>query len=68
VIEKMWTIKELKTNARAVLKQNYWQAFLVSLILALVNGFNFSWRSESQGSHVSDQHGRTGARLYRHTS
>ncbi|HPT70418.1 MAG TPA: DUF975 family protein [Syntrophomonas sp.] len=55
MVEKMWTIKELKTNARAVLKQNYWQAFLVSLILALVNGFNFTWRSDSQGSHASNQ-------------
>lgn len=51
----MWTIKELKTNARVVLKQNYWQAFLVSLILALVNGFNFSSRSDSHGSHASSQ-------------
>jgi uncharacterized membrane protein len=55
VIEKMWTIKELKTNARAVLKQNYWQAFLVSLILALINGINFSWRSDSQGSQTPGQ-------------
>jgi len=51
----MWTIKELKTNAKAVLKQNYWQAFLVSLILALINGFNFSARSDSQSSHISGQ-------------
>jgi len=51
----MWTIKELKTNAKAVLKQNYWQAFLVSLVLALVNGFNFSWQSGSHDSSASSQ-------------
>jgi uncharacterized membrane protein len=38
----MWEIKNLKANARAVLKQNYWQAFLVSLILAMIGGGGFS--------------------------
>ncbi len=38
----MWEIKDLKANARAVLKQNYWQAFLVSLILAMIGGGGFS--------------------------
>lgn len=44
----MWTRKELKTRAKAVLKISYWKAFLVSLILAFVGGdsggfFNFNW-------------------------
>ncbi len=34
----MWTIKNLKTNAWAGLKQNYWQAFLASLLLVMVGG------------------------------
>ena len=49
----MWTIKELKTNAKGVLKQNYWQAFLVSLILAVISGGGFSGQWNSQSSDIS---------------
>jgi len=34
----MWKIKNLKTSAKAVLKENYWLAFLVSVILWLISG------------------------------
>lgn len=50
----MWTRKELKTRAKAVLKISYWKAFLVSLIIGFVGGnsgissFNFSWNSGSR--------------------
>lgn len=34
----MWTRAELKSRAKDVLRKNYWKAFLVSLILAIVGG------------------------------
>lgn len=34
----MWTRLELKTRAKKVLSENYWKAFLVSLIIVLVGG------------------------------
>lgn len=34
----MWTRKELKTNAKAVLKANYWKMVLVGFILTLLTG------------------------------
>lgn len=48
----MWRIRDLKSNAITVLKQNYWKAFLVSLVLAIAGGnggpsFNFNWNLES---------------------
>lgn len=43
----MWTRKDIKTRAKAVLKISYWKAFLVSLIIAVVGGntgfHSFSW-------------------------
>ncbi|SKA92929.1 Uncharacterized membrane protein [Caloramator quimbayensis] len=36
----MWTRAELKDRAKAVLRSNYWQALLVSIIIALVGGGN----------------------------
>lgn len=32
----MWTREELKTKAKAVLKTNYWQAFIVALVVFLL--------------------------------
>ncbi len=32
----MWTRGDLKTRAKAVLKKNYWQAFVVALVLSLI--------------------------------
>lgn len=47
----MWTRKELKGNAKAVLKANYWKAVLVSFILALLLGSGAgSARSAASGS------------------
>ncbi len=45
----MWRIKDLKSRAIAVLKESYWKAFLVSLILAIAGGnrgfsFNSNWQ------------------------
>ncbi len=34
----MWDRVELKSLAKASLKNNYWNAFLVSLVLMLVTG------------------------------
>lgn len=34
----MWTRGELKARAKAVLRQSYWKAFLVSLVLVIVGG------------------------------
>ncbi|MFF2885836.1 DUF975 family protein [Paenibacillus sp. NPDC057967] len=47
----MWERKELKDNAKYVLRTSYWKAFLVSLILGFVSGgvstpnVNFNYRS-----------------------
>ena len=34
----MWTRKELKERAKAVLKNIYWKAFLISMVILLVGG------------------------------
>jgi uncharacterized membrane protein len=44
----LWSREILKTKAKAVLKDSYWKAFLVSLVIAIVGGnggstFNFNW-------------------------
>ncbi|WP_160685430.1 DUF975 family protein [Clostridium sp. C2-6-12] len=36
----MWTRKELKDRAKAVLKKIYWKAFLVSIVIAIAGGNN----------------------------
>jgi uncharacterized membrane protein len=52
----MWTRSELKARAKLVLKTTYWKAFLVSLLMAFVNGgisggsANSGWRGNSGGS------------------
>lgn len=38
----MWSRKELKDRAKAVLRKNYWIAFLVSIVIALAGG-NTGW-------------------------
>lgn len=57
----MWSRKELKTRAKAVLKISYWKAFLVSLIVAFAGGssgfgpFNFGGSSGSgDGGNFQD--------------
>lgn len=34
----MWTRRELKERAKAVLRRNYWKAFLISLVITIVSG------------------------------
>ncbi len=46
----MWTRKELKTNAKAVLKANYWKMVLVGFILTLLTGGG----SYSVGARIND--------------
>ncbi len=47
----MWMRKELKQNARAALRANYWRCIIVSLlILALAGGLNFPRPEETLNS------------------
>lgn len=51
----MWSREILKNRAKAVLKISYWNAFLVSLVIAIMGGsdnssINFNWNS---GNHRS---------------
>lgn len=48
----MWTRKELKDKAKAVLKKNYWSALGVSIVIALAGG-NDGW-SSGGGSSSTD--------------
>lgn len=48
----MWTRKELKDRAKAVLKKNYWKAFLVSIVIAIAGGNN-SWGGGGSSSSNS---------------
>lgn len=43
----MWTRKELKTNAKGLLKANYWKAFFASLITALFTAGSSSSSNQS---------------------
>lgn len=50
----MWTRKELKIRAKAVLRVSYWKAFLVSIIIAIVggnNGCSFNYKFGSSDSN-----------------
>jgi len=49
----MWTRAELKTRAKAVLKNNYWKAFLMSLVL-IISGYGGSSGSGGAGSSNND--------------
>lgn len=51
----MWSRKELKTRAKAVLRISYWKAFLVSLVIAFAGGnsvgsFNFKFPLGGSGN------------------
>lgn len=52
----MWTRAELKTRAKAVLKNNYLTAFLMSLVL-MVSGYGGSSGSSGAGSSNNDSIG-----------
>lgn len=47
----MWSRKELKIRAKAILRKNYWHAFLVSIVIAIAGG-NTGW-GNSSGFHSS---------------
>lgn len=47
----MWTRKELKLRAKEVLKKNYWKAFLVSIVIAVAGGSNFSGSYQGGENH-----------------
>jgi uncharacterized membrane protein len=50
----MWSRKELKDKAKAVLREIYWSAFGISIVIALVGG-NHNWGgSGGGGSHSSN--------------
>ena len=49
----MWSRKELKDKAKAVLKDIYWSAFGISIVLALVGG-NHSFGGSGGGSRYSN--------------
>lgn len=45
----MWTRADLKESAKAVLKTNYWQAFVVALVISLIGADGSSGSSSSSG-------------------
>lgn len=47
----MWSRKELKERAKAVLKTNYWVAFWVSIVIALAGGNNGGSSGNSSGGN-----------------
>lgn len=49
----MWSRVELKTRAKEVLKNNYWKAFLVSLVILLGGGSTSNGRSSVNSNDVS---------------
>lgn len=59
----MWTRRELKTRAKAVLRAVYWKAFLVSLIIAFVGnsggfpGFGGNFGGHSGGNGAANSPG-----------
>lgn len=48
----MWDRVELKSLAKASLKNNYWNAFLVSLVLMIVTGRGGSSRGDNTGEYL----------------
>jgi uncharacterized membrane protein len=49
----MWSRKDLKDRAKAVLRQIYWSAFGVSIIIALAGGHN-GWGGGNNSSHSNN--------------
>jgi len=49
----MWTRKELKTRAKVVLKNIYWKAFLISIVILLSGGKFGSNGGRDHGSNAS---------------
>lgn len=59
----MWERKELKSNAKFVLKTSYWKAFLVSIILGVVSGGISSPSFNSGSGSSGNGSGSTGAEI-----
>ena len=55
----MWTRAELKKRAKAVLKNIYWRAFGVGLVIAIAGGLDGGYSSASSGSN-SGNNGQNG--------
>lgn len=53
----MWSRKELKNRAKAVLRKNYWHAFLISIVIAFAGGASGCGGGSGGSSHSeSSQH------------
>ena len=50
----MWTRESIKTRAKAVLKINYWKAFVVSLVIAIVGGAGGGGGGNAGGNGARD--------------
>jgi uncharacterized membrane protein len=54
----MWTRELIKTRAKAVLKTNYWEAFLVSLVVGIASGgFNIRVSNNGNGYNLQVTNG-----------
>lgn len=53
----MWSRVELKNRAKAVLKTNYWKAFLISLVIAFATGGNGGGSSNGGRSSFENHSG-----------
>lgn len=52
----MWTRAELKARAKAVLSKNYWQAFVVALVVCLIGTEGGGGGSSARGAQQSSQY------------
>lgn len=48
----MWTRADLKQRAKAFLKDNYWKAFLISLVMAITQGIGGNGGNWHEDSHT----------------
>lgn len=56
----MWSRKELKDRAKETLRENYWRAFLVALVLLIVGGINLSGPFDFNGNINESKKPRAG--------
>ncbi len=49
----MWSRGQLKSQAKAVLRNNYWKAFLISLVIAFVQGGGGNSSGGGSGSGIT---------------
>jgi hypothetical protein len=60
----MWTRRELKERAKAVLRTTYWTAFWVSIVIALAGGANSRFGGGGGGGRSGSQNSRNYIRRY----